>query len=430
MIPSPIADFRLKPVLNDSQQGDVLISGLDMITDLVARHRIIIAQYLKLSPPSRDLDVELSEGFRRVLIKLYAKVFEYQAKAACYLSRGTLARFLRNVPKVDNWTELHQEILQIDNECKEYRLLFDSVSLDKKLHTVIEGMQKQENKLLERYVEQEKKEKAACRVLQLISNVSVEQDHDDVRNRLGSHYSGSGQWLLDSQKYLEWCNGPPSVLWLRGTVGVGKSSLTSIVIQQCLANAVDERVAFFYVSQQHGEAVDVFRSLLAQMSSEMNGSLAKPMRTWIELHFGYSAVCTGELPSPDVPSPTRKPSLGECVELLIELAKLTGKVTWVVDALDECHNPHELMECLNVTQRDASNVKIFLSSRRDIDVPRTHNFADLKLVEDFDSSLDMETFIKHEVDLPSRRDRSGMTAVQASQLCSLLLSRAEGMYVP
>lgn len=69
-------------MLNDSQQGDVLISGLDMITDLVARHRIIIAQCLKLSPPSRDLDVELSEGFRRVLIKLYAKVFEYQAKAA------------------------------------------------------------------------------------------------------------------------------------------------------------------------------------------------------------------------------------------------------------------------------------------------------------------------------------------------------------
>ncbi|KAL2042749.1 hypothetical protein N7G274_004508 [Stereocaulon virgatum] len=117
---------------------------------------------------------------------------------------------------------MHQEIRQIDSECKEYRLVFDGFSPDGKLQTVIEGLQMQEHRLLELQIGEDEKEKAALRVLQFISDVSVEQDHHDIRNTPSSNYLGSGQWLLKSRKYLEWCNGPPSVLWLRGTVGVGK----------------------------------------------------------------------------------------------------------------------------------------------------------------------------------------------------------------
>ena len=411
--------------MNDSEQGEALLSGLEMITDLVARHRIVDEHLTRNSPPNgSDLGSEVE--YRKILIKLYTKVLEFQAKAACYLSHGTLTRFARNIPKIDDWRNLQSSIVQIEAECREYTSLTFALKHQFSLRVLIESLDEQEERLTNFIENQNLKQDAALMVTRLISDISVGQDHEDIRTRLGSQYWVSGQWLFKTSQYLDWTNrDSSSTLWLRGPVGVGKSCITSIVIQKFLANAIDDRVAFFYCSQQHSSSVDVLRSLLAQLSYGTDGDLVQPVRRWFELQTGLSFKTEKKLQASILPHLARKVSSKECVELLSEILSYTTQTTFIIDALDECHDHHQLLDHLKEMQEKSWKLKIFVSSRTSI-YPMS-NFIHHRVIEHFDSSSDMRHFIDCEIHSRVRRDRSGMTELQAKVLRKLLMSRADGM---
>ena len=395
-----------------------------MITDLVARHRIVdehLSQGSLLHGPDLDSKVE----YRVILIKLYTKVLEFQAKAACYLSHGTLTRFARNIPKVDDWRTLQSSIVRIETECREYMSLNFALGQQSSLRVLIDSLDEQEESLADLIANQNLQQDAALMVTRLISDISVGQDHEDIRSRLGSQYWDSGQWLLKSQQYLDWTSqDSSSILWLQGPVGVGKSCMTSIVIQHFLANAIDNRVAFFYCSQQHDSSADILRTLLAQMSYGTDGDLVQPVRKWFELQTGVPFKMK-KGPTSIPPHLARKISPKECIELLGEIIPYITQTTFIIDAIDECHDHYELLNHLKEMQEQFSNLKIFVSSRMGI-YPK-YKFIHRNVIEHFDSKSDMIHFIDCEISSSARRDQSGMTPAQAELLRKLLISKAGGM---
>ena len=410
--------------MNDSEQGGVLLSGLEMITDLVARHRIV-DEHLTRDPRPDSSDLDSDVEYRKILIKLYTKVLEFQAKAACYLSRGTLIRFARNIPKIDDWATLQSSIVRIDTECREYTSFKFAMDQRSSMRSLIELLEEQEERLTDLIANQNLQQDAAVMVTRLISDISVGQDHEDIRTRLGSQYWDSGKWLFESRQYQDWATCDcSSILWLQGPVGVGKSCMTSIVIQHFLANAIDNRVAFFYCSQQHSGCADVLRALLAQMSYGTGGGLVQPVRKWFELQTGLHSKMK-KLPTSIPPHLARKISSKECIELLGEIIPYTKQTTFMIDALDECHDHYELLDHLKEMQEQFSNLKIFVSCRMGI-YPK-YRFIHRNLIEHFDSSSDVIRFIDSEMSSPSRRDQSGMTPAQAKLLRKLLVSKANGM---
>ena len=396
-----------------------------MITDLAARHKIV-DQHLTWVPPPKASDLDSEAEYRKILIKLYTKVLEFQAKAACYLNHGTLTRFARNIPKVDDWRTLQSSIVRIEAECREYASLTFTLKQQSSLRVLIESLDEQEERLADLIANKNLQQDAALMVTRLISDVSVGQDHEDIRTRLGSQYWVSGQWLFKTRQYLDWTNRDfSSTLCLRGPVGVGKSCITSIVIQNFLANAVDNRVAFFYCSQQHSSCADVLRSLLAQMSYGTDGDLVQPVRRWFELQTGLSFRIDNKLQASILPHLARKVSAKECIELLGEILPYTKQTTFIIDALDECQDHYQLLNHLKEMQEQFSKLKIFISSRTGI-YPR-YEFNHLNVIEHFDSSSDMEHFIDCEIHSRVRRERSGMTELQAKLLRKLLMSKSDGM---
>ena len=395
-----------------------------MITDLVARHRIVDEQLSQGSPPNGS-HLELEVEYRKILIKLYTKVLEFQAKAACYLSHGTLTRFARNIPKVDDWRTLQSSIARIETECRDYTSLKLALQHQSSVRVLTESLEEQEEKLTDLIANRNLQQDAASMVTRLISDISVGQDHEDVRTRLGSQYWDSGQWLFKSRQYLDWttCN-LSSILWLQGPVGVGKSCMTSIVIQHFLANAIDNRVAFFYCSQQRSSSADVLRALLAQMSFGTGGDLVQPVRKWFELQTGLHFKMRKLLTSIP-PHLARKISSEECIELLGEIIPYTTQTTFMIDAIDECHDHYEFLDHLKKMQGQFSNLKIFVSSRMGI-YPK-YEFGHRNVIGHHDSKSDMIHFIDCEISSPARRDRSGMTPEQAKLLRKLLISKAGGM---
>ena len=396
-----------------------------MITDLVARHRIVDKHLTRESPPNRsDLGSEVE--YQKILLKLYTKVLEFQAKAACYLSYGTLTRFARNIPKIDDWRTLQSNIVQIEAECREYTSLTFALKQQSSLRVLIESLDKQEERLTHLIETQELQQDAALMVTRLISDISVGQDHEDIRTRLGSQYWLSGQWLFKTPQYLDWTKrDSSSTLWLKGPVGVGKSCTMSIVIQSFLANAIDNRVAFFYCSQQHSSSADVLRSLLAQLFYGTDGDLVQPVRRWFELQTGLSFKTNKKLQASILPHIARKVSSKECVDLLSEILSHTTQTTFIIDALDECHDRYQLVDHLKEMQEQSWKLKIFISSRTSF--YSMNNFIHHNVIGHWDSSPDMRHFIDCEIHSRVRRDRSGMTEFQAKVLRKLLMSRAEGM---
>ena len=121
--PAPIIQVLTlppQPILNNSRQSEALLNGLDLITDKVARHRIIIGPYLTKKPGLEDGIYVINEELRRTTIKLYTIVLEYQAKAAYYINRGTPARVVHNIPKLDDWDAMRRNIIPIESDCREY----------------------------------------------------------------------------------------------------------------------------------------------------------------------------------------------------------------------------------------------------------------------------------------------------------------------
>ncbi len=395
-----------------------------MIADLVARHRIV-DEHLTRGSLADGSDLDLEVEYRKILIKLYTKVLEFQAKAACYLSHGTLTRFARNIPKIDDWRTLQSSIARIETECREYTSIQFALKQQSSLRALIESVAEQEERLTDRIAHENLQHNAALMVIRLISDIFVGQDHEDVRTRLGSQYWDSGQWLFKSRQYLEWatCHSS-SILWLQGPVGVGKSCMTSIVIQNFLANAIDDRVAFFYCSQQHSSSADVLRALLAQMSYGTGGDLVQPVRKWFELQTGLHFKMKN-LPTGIPPHLARKISSKESVELLGEIIPYTTQTTFIIDAIDECHDHYELLGHLKEMQEQFSNLKIFVSSRMGI-FPK-YKFIHRNVIEHFDSESDMIHFIDCEISSLARRDQSGMTPAQAKLLRKLLIWKARGM---
>ena len=396
-----------------------------MITDLVARHRIV-DEHLTRDPLLNGSDLDSEVEYRKILIKLYTKVLEFQAKAACYLSHGTLTRFARNIPKVDDWRTLQSSIVRIEAECREYMSFKFAMKQQSSLRGLIQSLDEQEERLTDLIANQNLQQDAALMVTHLISDISVGQDHEDIRTRLGSQYWDSGQWLFKSSQYHNWttCDSS-SILWLQGPVGVGKSCMTSIVIQHFLAHAIDNRVAFFYCSQQHSSSADVLRALLAQMSYGTDGDLVQPVRKWFELQTGVPFRTNKKLHTSVLPHLSRRISSKECVELLGEIIPYTTQTAFIIDALDECHDHYELLRHLKEMQEKFSNLKIFVSSRMGI-YPK-YKLIHRNVIEHFESSFDMIHFIDCEIHSPARRDQSGMTPAQAKLLRKLLVSKAHGM---
>lgn len=447
----------LQPVLSDSDQSEALMKGLDVIADIIARYRIVVDRWwidtdarvrdacsvtnavkpqILLSGETYALpdsgvskrptgSAVFNESFRTLIIKLYKSVLEYQAKAACYLSRNTLARMARNLPKLDNWTHLLENICRLDVECREHKTVFDSAIIQSSLVSLSERFRSQEKILKMLASSRYRMERTAYEILLLISDVMVRQDHDDVRTRLGHQYWQSGRWLLGHKNYAAWRESRSAVLWLRGPVGVGKTCLTSVVVQESLANAINERVAFFYCSQQQGEPGDIFRSFIAQLSLSSDGSLAKPTRKWFEYHTGFSTNSGREFPPDSKLRMKQKITLTESVDLLAEITNSADQTTLILDALDECSDPYAFLGCLESLLGKCAKIRVFISAR--LSVLQTPEFSHSLSISHFVSSSDMETFINCEINSQDRRARSGMTPEQAQQLRRILVSRAEGM---
>jgi hypothetical protein len=178
-----------------------------------------------------------------------------------------------SIPRI---LKLLKEVRELDDDCtKSIRVLEAEIS-EKSGHR-LESLMAMAEKILEMI---QSRNDINEKIGLWLSGHEYGADHDRARNALGSAYTKSGQWLLEGASYLNWKDSDSltsSVFWLRGPVGTGKSSLTSIVVQnhlEGLGSSAQERVAYFYCSestQPSTTSLMVLRSLFLQLAWSSDG---------------------------------------------------------------------------------------------------------------------------------------------------------------
>jgi len=276
-----------------------------------------------------------------------------------------------------------------------------------------------------------------------ISNIPYSEHHKRIKT---SRLKDTGAWLFQKTEYREWLASSASkLLLLRGirkfrlhliaktcglrltgsSAGAGKTFIASVAIDYFASDSRLGKLAYFYCNRAEGSRRDpesilsaVIHQLVRTESDQM--TLLKPIVDAYNLRKTEGQECA-------------RLSLLESRDLLVQLADVYEQTTICIDALDEVEpsTRKDLLQALKVVMEKSKNlVKIFATTRMDVDIVRQFEmFPRIELQPD-DNARDIEHFIEKRIracindgELLDGAVSDGLKA----EICKVLGARSRGM---
>ncbi|KAM6514315.1 hypothetical protein FALCPG4_015465 [Fusarium falciforme] len=375
---------------------NVAVGDLNTYTSLLERTVDIaetICRNALVESLLKDFRSQTAEELSRALVKLYASIVAYLAKARSYYGQNSLERVVRHgVPAssdlesvtiyIDKMLCLHHED-QLESHAELKRMLKDFDSpinrWDKALHAITDQLHGERGNV----------------ILRWISDEPYEKHHIQTKNEV---LKGTGKWLLHDPTFIRWKNeSASSILWLYGIPGSGKSKLTSIVVEDALEALRRNQApapAYFYCSRNPAEPgrsdpSRIAASIARQLSTPQTGGPLLEAAIEVYKKREEKAFASGPL------------RLDESKELILKLLERyeDATMTIVIDALDECNSATrgDLLDTLeDLLKTSPCLLKIFVSSRTDQDIVyKLDNYPNLHLSSDC-NSVDIDLFVRSE----------------------------------
>ncbi|KAK1503037.1 hypothetical protein CTAM01_05026 [Colletotrichum tamarilloi] len=197
-------------------------------------------------------------------------------------------------------------------------------------------------------------------VVDWLSPLKPGQAHDRALN---SHQNGTSGWLLVGQEFQEWLKGDVNLLWLTGPPGCGKTvmigqaidSVAALEQQDCLS-------AFAYCDFRVPDTqilTNVLGTMLAQLCAQLHDfpkDLSSAHKASMEQNFGY-------------------PPTVELLSGTIASIAATKRVYLFIDAVDEVSDCKAVAEHLASLIDLTTAIKIFATSRNDVQIQRAFSSA-------------------------------------------------------
>jgi len=269
-------------------------------------------------------------------------------------------------------------------------------------------------------------------LLHWLSSVPFPSHH---KRHSESRIPGSGQWLLDHDRYLNWRNtSSSSIFLLHGIIGSGKTSLASAVVdsflQESSGQASPAPIAYFYCTKNSAETErsspdEIMRSILRQLtvSHRSSSTIHERVLQEYERRQAVAKVDGFEIV---------RLQAAECVRLILDTTA-ANPATIVVDAVDEIQSSsrHVLLSALiQIVQDSRSVVKVFVTSRDDSNIHALLSDAVAIRIQNKHTRKDMDKFIHQELSsaIQNRRMLNGVVSDSLKQgLISALIAGAGEM---
>lgn len=269
----------------------VVFDGIELIVSLIGKYAIFEEIYLQEKTPATDI-------LKPAITKLYASVLTFLAEAKNYCVQKTGIRILKGVLNIGqrDMAKLSQNIQDDQVAVDEIARLVDAEYLRKEAQNLKalspeaalrnENMRKalaqldtpiqHVNDQLEALVKDQERAKK-FEILGWISKMPYNQHHETVRS---GRLEDSRLGLFDLPEYMNWRKSrQPSLLWLHGIPGSGKSKLVSLVVDTLRENGLNaqsEPLAYVYCTRstsepQRTESEHILRSILRQLACARPG---------------------------------------------------------------------------------------------------------------------------------------------------------------
>ncbi|GKT83832.1 ankyrin repeat protein [Colletotrichum tofieldiae] len=343
---------------------NVAVGDLDTYSNLLERTADIaefICRNALIESLLKSASSAAAEELRRAMVKLYASILTYLAKARSYYSNNTAARVIKHgVLASTDLDSTFTAITEAQNDVTQCSAIF-GLEAQLELRGELKQMLKNFDAPVQRWNEalaalaDQLDVKRRVEILSWISTEPYQQHHQQTYSEV---MEGTGGWLLQDPTFLQWKNeSASSILWLHGIPGSGKSKLTSkhctAALYPCGGGPLLE------------DAVRVYRK------REENAFASGPL------------------------------NLEESKDLILQLLGRykDATMTIVIDALDECSETSRsrLLELLQgLLKTSLCLLKIFVSSRDDQDIVyKLDGYPNLHLSSDRNSG-DINLFVQTE----------------------------------
>ncbi|TGO76195.1 hypothetical protein BELL_0169g00150 [Botrytis elliptica] len=366
-IPWAFVSVLLPLILNHSEEQEAALNGLQKVAEIVQQFTSFNWDYLNLSQDKSEKQLKES------ILTLYWKILRYEATAIYNFNRHTIARYAASIVRKDEWKKLLSEV-------EDYR---DSFMSNLQLNDS-QNQKRFENDLREMILQLDRTDEKNLEVIQWVSDKSYISQHYTARQLL-SQYPHAGEWIIE--KYTPWLhrNEAPA-FWLRGTIGTGKTSIMSTIIESFYSDVArqdDQRMIYFYcISPTTSD--DVIRSLVSQLAWTLDGNA-------IEASI-VTMFRNAKPPNPTIPI------TDEWSAALLKLCQRVSKVIIVIDALDECVDFSKLLATLRKLQvNQLDGIKFVFSSRLNVDVDKVFTASEGVILTTEDTLKDMSQYIENEV---------------------------------
>ncbi|KAJ7291257.1 ankyrin repeat-containing domain protein [Mycena rebaudengoi] len=225
---------------------------------------------------------------------------------------------------------------------------------------------------------------------------------------------GTGEWLLEDNRFKQWETGSGGILWGRGAPGAGKTVLASIVVNHLVETHADDNIGVVCIYINHKETHE------QTMSNLLAG-------VWRQLVLGKSIASTSLVRKlfQKHSEKRTKPEPAQIHEVVRLAIAEWSKVYIVVDALDEMpeDNRHRL---LNYLTNMGPAVCLMLTSRHDVSLPNiTAETFEIRVPEE-----DIQKYVEHRIKESTQLSLHVKTCSQLrEEIIAKILENADRMFL-
>ncbi|KAK6343722.1 hypothetical protein TWF730_011311 [Orbilia blumenaviensis] len=262
------------------------------------------------------------------------------------------------------------------------------------------------------------KERRLKKILHSISGLDHTKSFINSRDR---RHPGTGSWFLTLPEFKDWDGALDSaVLWYHGIPGSGKSILATSIIDHlytCHRNTKSSIIYFF--CDFHTLETLQYRAIVSSLLKQviiLNGALSNQLQGELEISYLNS-----QLP----------PDIYRIEDLFCTFAKQLGHLYIIIDGVDEC-TIEQRLDILAFLKRflikQPQNAKISLSTRPDIEIPKSLTIKFNISLSGAANQHDLETYIQYQLD--SQCLNLGVYPTKVKEdIKEALLKGADGMFL-
>ncbi|KAF4627318.1 hypothetical protein G7Y89_g10840 [Cudoniella acicularis] len=230
---------------------------------------------------------------------------------------------LKKVGKALKWPFVKAEITETLTALERYKTLF-GLALHANHLELSTAITKQMNELRNYQQNEEFRE-----IIRWLSPLNFDARHRDIFSK---YQEGTGQWLLDDQKFLDWQTSQSRLLWCDGVPGAGKTVFASLVVEHLTKTFRNENIAVIGIYCDYREfnqqsTSKYLASLLGQLLTQ-RGRLPEQVKIAFQTYSRKQVY----------------PTFPEYLDMVAGQMATFERVYVVVDALDECTEANGVRE--------------------------------------------------------------------------------------